>query len=164
MKPSFAGPIRLLGVFHLLPLLLACSALACPSRSEDEAVAPNDPALEAPKKSGDPSFVENIPAIPVGARNIQVTVNSRGYLPPTIEGAPNETIVLEFTRITEAECGRYVIIEGSDTRAELPLKETVRVPVTLPASGELSFVCGMKMMRGVVKVVSLPTKATPAEK
>lgn len=137
-----------------LALALALLVSACP----DEAPPPKAPVLRG---SAPVAFKEHIPPLPEGARTLAVTVSDRGYEPASLEAHPKESIILAFTRVTEAECGRYVKVVGTDTQAELPLNETVKIPVQMPESGEVTFVCGMDMMRGVVKVV--PIGAAPAE-
>ena len=141
---------RLLPLFVALPLLL----VACP----DKAQTPSD-------ESADETFVAKIPAIPEGARSLPVTVSDLGYEPNTLEAKPKETVVVAFTRTSKSECGRYVQVEGTDTQAELPLNETVNIPIEMPESGEVTFACGMNMMHGIIKVVAVggpPADAAPA--
>lgn len=86
-----------------------------------------------------------------GSRSIPVQVKKTGYVPDSIAARPNEKLKLVFTRVEDTECGSQVKVEGGPLH-DLPLGKAVEVEVTAPASGKLTFVCGMDMMKGTVIV------------
>jgi Cupredoxin-like domain len=88
------------------------------------------------------------PAAPGQARRIDIRVDDQGYHPPSAPARTGEKLILVFTRHSDSECVREVIVDGKTT--ELPLKRPVEIPVTMPASGDLVFTCGMKMFEGRV--------------
>ena len=91
------------------------------------------------------------PAPPGQARRIEIHVDDKGYHPPSAPARAGEKLVLVFTRDVESECVRQVNVEGKTT--DLPLKKPVDIPVTMAASGDLVFTCGMKMWEGRVSMV-----------
>ena len=57
--------------------------------------------------------------------------------------------MLVFTRTVEGEC--LAQLKAPDGKLhELPMGKPVEIPVTVPASGELAFACGMDMYTGVI--------------
>jgi plastocyanin domain-containing protein len=86
-----------------------------------------------------------------GTRVIPINVNDAGYDPAKITAKAGEKLELEFTRRTPTECGSQVKVAGG-AAVDLPVGKPVKIAVTAPASGELSFVCGMDMMTGVIVV------------
>jgi plastocyanin domain-containing protein len=92
------------------------------------------------------------PAPPGQARRIEIHVDDKGYHPPSAPARAGEKLVLVFTRDVESECVHQVVVEGKTT--DLPLKQPVEIPVTMAASGDLVFTCGMKMWEGRVAVVN----------
>jgi len=107
------------------------------------------------KKGADKSNAAPPPAAPTvqsdGTRSIPINVNDAGYDPEKITAKPGEKLELVFTRRTKAECGAQVkVADGPVT--DLPIDQPVKIAITAPPSGQLSFVCGMDMMTGVVVV------------
>ena len=84
-----------------------------------------------------------------GVRTVPVAVDDKGYSPETIPGKPNEKLKLVFTRTFESECiSELKTPEGKIV--PLPMNKPVEVAVTVPASGELAFACGMDMFHGKI--------------
>ena len=79
-----------------------------------------------------------------------VEVTDRGFEPARIEVEAGKPVTLRFTRKTAQTCGEAVLIDGDPVEHRLPQNKSVDVQVTAPRSGELAFVCGMHMMRGVL--------------
>ena len=87
----------------------------------------------------------------VGANGrVDVIVDGDGYHPATINAAPGSAIVLVFNRTTDETCGQRVRFPSLSIERELPLRQPVEVPVTVPASGRLGFTCGMGMYLGSI--------------
>ena len=86
---------------------------------------------------------------PDGVRRVAVDAGKDGYQPERIGGKPGEKLVLVFTRTIDAACiAQLKTPEGK--LIDLPKGAPVDVPVTVPASGELGFACGMDMFHGAV--------------
>lgn len=120
----------------LLALVLALIG-ACKNDSKPAPREPG-PAVAAPARSAKD-----------GTRRIAVEASDKGYLPDRIAGKPNEKLVLVFTRTHDGTCLEQLVLPDRKAIA-LPLNQPLDVPVTVPASGELTFVCGMDMFRGQI--------------
>lgn len=84
-----------------------------------------------------------------GARRIAVEAGMKGYQPERIGGKPGEKLVLVFTRTADSTCiAQLKTPEGK--LVDLPKGTPVEVAVTVPASGEVGFACGMDMFHGAV--------------
>ncbi|HEU4734034.1 MAG TPA: cupredoxin domain-containing protein [Kofleriaceae bacterium] len=99
-----------------------------------------------------PSAVTPVSAGTVGAdgvRRISIEANAKGYVPDRIGARPGEKLVLVFTRTVDSTC--IAQLKTPDGKlVDLPKGAPVEVPVTVPASGEVAFACGMDMFHGVV--------------
>jgi plastocyanin domain-containing protein len=84
-----------------------------------------------------------------GVRHVPVEAGKNGYVPDRIVGKPSEKLVLEVTRTVDGDCLRQVVMPDKKS-FELPLNQKLDIPVTVPASGEVTFACGMDMFRGVI--------------
>jgi len=86
---------------------------------------------------------------PDGVRRVAVEAGKKGYQPERIGGKPGEKLVLVFTRTDDAACiAQLKTPEGK--LVDLPKGTPVEVAVTVPASGEVGFACGMDMFRGAI--------------
>jgi plastocyanin domain-containing protein len=86
-----------------------------------------------------------------GARRISITANNDGYTPGEISAKPNEKLILQVTRTVEGECLSQISVAGGPV-IDLPMNKPVDIPVTAPASGKVTFACGMDMFRGTIVV------------
>lgn len=86
---------------------------------------------------------------PDGVRRVAVDAGKKGYQPERIGGKPGEKLVLVFTRTDDAAC--IAQLKTPDGKlVDLPRGTPVEVAVTVPASGEVGFACGMDMFHGAV--------------
>jgi plastocyanin domain-containing protein len=86
-----------------------------------------------------------------GIRRIAVEASRRGYQPGEIAAKPNEKLVLVVTRTVDGEClSQFKVADGPVI--DLPMNTPVEIPVTMPASGKLTFACGMDMFTGTIAV------------
>jgi plastocyanin domain-containing protein len=82
---------------------------------------------------------------------VEVRVDDQGYHPATIRAAAGRTLTLVFRRADALNCGEKVKFPSmGNLERDLPVGQAVEVAVTVPASGELAFTCGMGMYRGSV--------------
>ena len=90
-----------------------------------------------------------------GPREVHVKVSDQGYTPKRIAGRPGEQLKLVFHYEPSAgACGREVVLPAGaqPQRATLSPEKPVTVALALPQKGELTFTCGMNMLRGTVVV------------
>ncbi|HMG23798.1 MAG TPA: hypothetical protein VK607_20835 [Kofleriaceae bacterium] len=123
-----------------LSIVVALALVAC---KKDAAVEPAGPTpVTTGAVGGD------------GVRRVAVDAGKDGYRPERIGGKPGEKLVLVFTRSFDAACiAQLKTPDGA--LIDLPMGKPVEVPVTVPATGELGFACGMDMFHGAV-VASAP--------
>lgn len=129
-RPSLSAVLALGLALALVPALAACKKEAKP-----EPVGPT--AVTAGTTGTD------------GVRRIAVEAGKEGYRPEQIGGKPGEKLVLVFTRTTDATC--IAQLKTPDGKlVDLPKGTPVEVAVTVPASGEVGFACGMDMFHGKI--------------
>lgn len=91
-------------------------------------------------------------AVPSADGVAEVSVTDKGFEPPRVKAAPNQTVTIRFTRKVQETCADAVDVAGDPVRHMLPLDVPVDVKVKAPASGEVAFACPMKMLHGAVVV------------
>jgi plastocyanin domain-containing protein len=100
----------------------------------------NKEVAPAPETSGD------------GRTELHVKVDAVGYHPEESRAPANQPVRLILTRTTDEGCGQQVMIPSLKIKRDLPLNKPVSIDFTMPASGKLTFTCGMDMMRGALVV------------
>jgi plastocyanin domain-containing protein len=96
---------------------------------------------EAPPPSADPSD-----------GRVEIRVEADGYHPARVEARAGEPITLVFTRTTDSACAEELVIAAHDIRRDLPKDQPVEVTFTPAETGEVTFACGMDMLRGTLVV------------
>lgn len=81
--------------------------------------------------------------------SVRVEVAAQGFQPAHVRLRPGQRTQITFVRTTEETCATEVVFPELEIRRPLPLGEPVVVDLPPQPSGELSFVCGMDMLRGV---------------
>lgn len=89
-----------------------------------------------------------------GPRRIEVTVSNQGFTPPRIVGRPGEDLTLAFRYEKSAgECGREVVLPSQNIKKTLTEEKPTEIALHLPQEkGEVTFTCGMNMLRGAIVV------------
>lgn len=123
----------------LASLLGATLALAACSKKKEA----------APAETAAPTALTGAASAPTGVRTVAIQAGTEGYVPDTIPGAPGEKLVLVFTRTVEGDCLSELRTPEGQLVA-LPMNKPVEVAITVPATGSLTFTCGMKMFEGKI--------------
>jgi plastocyanin domain-containing protein len=126
---------------QVLAVAIALGAFAC---NKDAEPKPPPGPVTAPPTAGKVGSD--------GVRKVDIEAGKDGYVPARITGKPGEKLDLVFTRVADSECISQVKMPDGKSY-DLPLGKPVDVAITVPASGELGFVCGMDMVRGAVVAV-----------
>ncbi len=95
---------------------------------------------------------QNAPPLPVGATELSISVDATGYHPAEARAPAGQPVRLVFTRTADDGCGQQLVFPEQKIRKDLPLKQPVAVDLTMPASGKVTFTCGMDMYKGAVVV------------
>ena len=82
------------------------------------------------------------------AQTATVNVTEKGFEPQSLKLKKDIPAKVTFLRQTEKTCGLKLVIPEYKIKRDLPLNEAVVVEFTPTKSGELTFTCGMGMMRG----------------
>jgi FtsP/CotA-like multicopper oxidase with cupredoxin domain len=88
----------------------------------------------------------------IPADAIKVTVSKDGYTPAKLTIKAGQPVKLAFTRTDEENCGGTVVFPKLKISAKLPVGQTVLVELPAQPKGELSFACGMNMLKGALIV------------
>jgi plastocyanin domain-containing protein len=91
---------------------------------------------------------------PQSPRRVELTVSNQGFQPARIRGRPGETLTLVVRYDKSAgECGREIVLPAQKVKVTLTEQQPAEIALTLPAQkGEVSFTCGMDMLRGSIVV------------
>jgi plastocyanin domain-containing protein len=79
-------------------------------------------------------------------------VKKNGFTPSTIEVEKGYPLTLIFRRATKEGCGNKVVFPSLNISRNLPVGKNVTVKFTPDKTGDISFTCGMGMMRGSIVV------------
>ncbi|HSR97307.1 MAG TPA: cupredoxin domain-containing protein [Kofleriaceae bacterium] len=94
-------------------------------------------------------------AVPPDARRISIDVVDAGYAPARVEVKAGEPVVLVFTRRSEATCAtdvHFTLPDGTRIDEELPRGKPIEIPLRIDRAGEVTYACGMRMLRGTIVV------------
>jgi plastocyanin len=91
---------------------------------------------------------------PATGRVVNIVATDVGFSPADVGVKPGETVTLRFTRTASSGCMSTVALPSLGLRHELPLNQPVDVTITAPASGAVTFECGMAMVQGRIVVGS----------
>jgi plastocyanin domain-containing protein len=96
------------------------------------------------KKSADPTSGSRIP----------ISVTEDGFAPARVKVPQGKPVTLVFERKTDKTCAKEIVLEvgGQKIERALPLDTPVEVVVTFRQAGELTYACGMDMVRGTIVV------------
>ena len=102
-----------------------------------------------------PADVAQVPTVAqtpqaVVTRVIEITAD--GLVPPRGAVPANQSEGLVFIRRVTETCGTEVDIPSLNIRRALPLDERVTIRMPPQPPGDLSFSCGMDMLKGVIIV------------
>ncbi|HXE79276.1 MAG TPA: efflux RND transporter periplasmic adaptor subunit [Vicinamibacterales bacterium] len=80
----------------------------------------------------------------------RIVISARGYEPSTLTLRAGIPARITFVRTTDATCGTEVVLPSHGIKRALPLNEPVDIEFTPRAAGEITFSCGMGMLRGTI--------------
>ena len=101
---------------------------------------------------GDASKTTSQKTAEIPADAVKVTVSAAGFEPASINVIKGQPVRLAFYRPDEEGCGDEVVFSKLNIRKKLPVGETVLVEFTPETADEITFSCGMDMLRGKILV------------
>ena len=85
-------------------------------------------------------------------RTIKITVDKDGFSPSSIEVEAGHKLNIVFNRADANNCGNVVVFPKLKIRKNLPVGKDVIVSITPTKAGNITFTCGMGMMKGSLVV------------
>jgi membrane fusion protein, heavy metal efflux system len=82
----------------------------------------------------------------------EIAVTGHGFSPDRVEVSRGAKVTLVFTRRTAQTCATEVVIPALKVRKALLLNTPVTIEYMADTAGELTFTCGMNMIRGALVV------------
>lgn len=82
------------------------------------------------------------------SKALQVTVDEKGFHPPSLTLKVNVPARIAFLRTTDSPCATSVLIKDYNVKQDLPLNKPVVIDLTPKKTGEIKFTCGMNMLKG----------------
>ncbi len=122
------------------------SELRRPSGRDDGAVP-----VEDDQQAGEPFArpSEYFKPAEKNAANNEIGILVKGrYSPEVIHVKVGKPVTMHFYRDEDADCTNEVVFESLGIRKRLPARETTTIVFTPSDTGEVSFSCGMGMVRG----------------
>jgi peroxiredoxin len=98
---------------------------------------------------------------PASAQRIPIIVREEGFDPAEVNLIPGVPAILEFTRVTESGCMAAVKMPWMAEAVDLPLNETVEIPVDPSTTEDFSYSCWMDMVHGKVSIVRTEDDGSP---
>lgn len=87
-----------------------------------------------------------------GPARFELAVTDSGFVPAIITVPAGKPIMLVVTRKTDQTCAREIVFPEQGIRKALPLNEAVEIALPASPKGEMDYVCGMDMLKGIVVV------------
>ena len=85
-------------------------------------------------------------------QQISIVVREDAFDPAEVHLTAGVPAVLEFRRVTESGCMNAVKLPWMEEAVDLPLNETVEIPVDPSMTGDFSYSCWMDMVHGKVAI------------
>jgi len=85
-------------------------------------------------------------------RTVKIRVDKDGFSPSSIEVEAGHKLNLVFNRADKNNCGNTVVFPKLKIRKNLPVGKDVIVSLTPTEAGNITFTCGMGMMKGSLVV------------
>jgi hypothetical protein len=86
------------------------------------------------------------------AQTARIAVTEKGFAPDKLTVQAGSPARFSFVRTTDNTCATAVVFPLLNIKRALPLNEPVSIEFTPTKSGEIAFVCGANMLKGVIVV------------
>jgi len=96
-------------------------------------------------------------------QRISIVVREEAFDPAEVHLTEGVPAVLEFTRVVESGCMNAVKMPWMEEAVDLPLNETVEIPVDPSMNGDFSYSCWMDMVHGNVAIVPADDEDNPGD-
>src|SRR5690242_4184382 len=86
------------------------------------------------------------------ASPLKITVDEKGFHPTSLTLHAKTPAKITFVRTSDKTCATAIEIPDYNIKRDLPLNKPVVVELTPSKTGEIGFICGMKMFKGKLVV------------
>jgi plastocyanin domain-containing protein len=114
-------------------------------RAERERLGLRQSAATSPTETGTSDRTQDV-------QTAKVLVTEQGFEPAKVTLRASVPARITFVRTTDKTCGTEVVFPALNITRPLPPNEPVAIEFTPEKTGEISFACGMNMLRGVIIV------------
>ncbi len=98
------------------------------------------------------AFTVKTSVVEAHTRTVKIRVDKNGFSPSSIEAEAGHKLNLVFNRADKNNCGSVVVFPKLKVRKTLPVGKDVIVSFTPTKAGQVTFTCGMGMMKGSIVV------------
>jgi len=99
-----------------------------------------------------PSLAQGQPPSAPTAKNVDVEVGARGFVPNHVALNKGQRSTLTFKRTSKEGCAKKVVFPDLEIEKDLPLGESVEIEIPTGQSRTLLFQCGMGMYKSHVLI------------
>jgi plastocyanin domain-containing protein len=93
------------------------------------------------------------PAAPAAPKEFAVKISGAEIIPASLTIPKGEPVRLTFTRDEQPTCGDEIVFASLNIRKKIPVNQPTAIDLPAQANaGELTFACGMDMMKGTIVV------------
>jgi cobalt-zinc-cadmium efflux system membrane fusion protein len=82
----------------------------------------------------------------------RVTITEKGFEPDRVSVPGGGPVRITFIRTTDNTCAKEITVPSLKIRRELPLNQPVNIEIKPQKSAEITFTCGMNMLKGAIMV------------
>jgi RND family efflux transporter MFP subunit len=87
-----------------------------------------------------------------GVQTARIVVSDTGYEPATLSLQAGVPARLTFVRTSDKTCGTEIAFPSLKVKRPLPLNQPVTIDFTPANTGDITFTCGMNMLKGTIIV------------
>ncbi len=91
-------------------------------------------------------------AVPTGGQRVAIHVTENGFEPAVVNVKAGSPVTLLVTRLTDQTCATELVIKAENVHQSLPLNHQVAITFTPEHKGDVTYVCGMDMLKGTIRV------------
>ena len=83
---------------------------------------------------------------------VRLFVTDAGFVPARVSVPAGQPVTLVVTRTTDHTCATELVLKEHNIHQALPMNQPVEIAFTPAKAGELTYACGMDMIKGVIAV------------
>lgn len=85
-------------------------------------------------------------------QRVAIAVTDDGFVPKQVTVHAGRPVTLVVTRKSDRTCATELVMEEENIRQPLPMNQPVEITFTPDKKGDLTYACGMDMIKGQIAV------------